>query len=75
LGIGRSAASRAGRLAPVDLAAGSPRKVRVRLRSTVRRALRPAGTVKLALRAHAVDATGQAAAPVRRAFTLRKRRA
>jgi hypothetical protein len=49
--------------------------VRVRLRSTVRRALRPAGTVKLALRAHAVDATGQAAAPVRRAFTLRKRRA
>ena len=69
LGIAR----RVGRLAPVDLAAGDPRAVRVRLTPAARAALRRARVVRLALRVHGADAAGQAAAPVSRAVRLRAR--
>ncbi len=75
LGIGRRAASRVGRLAPVDLAAGGPVKRRIRLTRTARRALRDAHRVALVLRAHAVDGAGRAAAPVRLPVKLSARAA
>ena len=73
LGIGRRAASRIGRLAPVDLAAAAPVARRIRLSRAARAAARGARVLRVSLRAHAVDGAGRAAAPVRRTVRLRAR--
>jgi Ca2+-binding RTX toxin-like protein len=71
LGLGRRAGKRLGRLGSIDLAAATPTTARVRLTRTARRALRNAHRVDLVLRAHAVDGSGHAAAPVRLPVKLR----
>ncbi len=73
LGIGRRAARRIGRLAPVDLAGAAPVARRIRLSRAARTAARGARVLRLSLRAHAVDGAGRAVAPVRKTVRLRAR--
>jgi hypothetical protein len=74
LGLGTSAASRTlGRLRPLALTAGSPRRTRVRLTRAGRRALLHARSARLALSARAIDQSGRTSAPVRRTVTVRGR--
>jgi Ca2+-binding RTX toxin-like protein len=71
--LGLSAARRTvGRLAPVALAAGTARSVRIRLNRATRRALRHARAARLVLQARAIDSAGRASAPTHAAVRLRR---